>query len=373
MAQRPVDFIGLKTQQQRLGNRIPEAIQKVLEHGRYIMGPETGELEKQLSRFCGARHVITCASGTDALLMALMAQGVGPGMAVLVPSFTFVATAEVVALLGATPVFVDVDADDFLLDVAGLDTALATAKRQGLTPRGIIPVDLFGQPADYTRINRFAGEHDLFVIGDAAQSFGAALHGARVGALAELTTTSFFPTKPLGCYGDGGALFTDNDALADRLRSLRVHGQGAHKYDNVNIGMNGRLDTLQAAILLEKLSVFAQELRLRDQVAQRYDALLADLVDIPTLREGRTCAWAQYTIKTSGRDRLAAQLKQAGVPTAVYYPIPLHRQTAYRNCPRAPDLSVCEGLSSTVLSLPMHPYLEADTQQEISATIKRLL
>ena len=264
LQQKPVEFIDLKAQQQRLGDRIPRAIQTVLDHGRYIMGPEVYELEQQLARFCGARHVISCASGTDALVMALMARGTGPGDAVFVPAFTFVATAEAVALLGATPVFVDVEPDSFLLDPASLDAALETATRTGLAPKGIIPVDLFGQPCDYAEINAYARERGLFVIADAAQSFGARLDGNRVGTLAEVTATSFFPAKPLGCYGDGGALFTDDDELADRLRSLRVHGKGAHKYDNVHIGINGRLDTIQAAILLEKLP----DIRGRDRPAQ---------------------------------------------------------------------------------------------------------
>ena len=368
-----VEFIDLQAQQRRLGDRIPRAIQKVLDHGRFIMGPEVTELEEQLSGFTGARHVITCASGTDALLMALLARGTGPGDAVFVPSFTFVATAEVVALLGATPVFVDVQADSFLLDPAGLGAALESATRTGLAPKGIIPVDLFGQPADYGEINRFAGEHGLFVIADGAQSFGAELNGNKVGTLAEVTATSFFPAKPLGCYGDGGALFTDDDELAGKLRSLRVHGKGADKYDNVNIGMNGRLDTIQAAILLEKLAVFPEEIDLRNQVADRYGAQLEGSVDVPATSAGRTSVWAQYTIKSTERDAIAEKLKKSSVPTSVYYPRPLHRQTAYRDFPGAPDLSVSERLAATVLSLPMHPYLEQETQSGICNIIRQAL
>ena len=371
MAQQPIAFIDLKAQQRRLGDRIPRAIQRVLDHGQFIMGPEVRELEEKLSEFSGAGHVITCASGTDALLMALMAHGTGPGDAVLVPSFTFVASAEAVALLGATPVFVDVEADSFLLDVTRLDAALATATRSGLNPRGIIPVDLFGQPADYMEINRFAGQHGLFVIGDGAQSFGAQLDGSRVGALTQVTATSFFPAKPLGCYGDGGALFTDDDGLAGTLKSLRVHGKGADKYDNVIIGMNGRLDTIQAAILLEKLAVFPEEIDLRNQVADRYGAMLEGVVDVPVVRTGCTSVWAQYTIKSTGRDAIAQKLKLQGVPTAVYYPRPLHRQTAYGSYPIAPDLSVSERLATTVLSLPMHPYLQAETQTGICAAVRQ--
>ena len=368
-----VEFIDLKAQQRRLGDRIPRAIQKVLDHGRFIMGPEVAELEERLSGFCGARHVITCASGTDALLMALMAQGTGPGDAVVIPSFTFVATAEAVALLGAAPVFADVQADSFLLDPAGLGAALETATRAGLAPKGIIPVDLFGQPADYMQINRFAGQHGLFVIGDGAQSFGAESDGNRVGTLAQVTATSFFPAKPLGCYGDGGALFTDDDVLASKLKSLRVHGKGAHKYDNVNIGMNGRLDTIQAAILLEKLAVFPEEINLRNRVAERYGAMLGDIVDVPVVRSGCTSVWAQYTIKTCERDAVSGKLRQKGIPSAVYYPRPLHRQTAYNDYPCGSGLGVSERLSSVVLSLPMHPYLEEEAQTAICTATRQAI
>lgn len=368
--QKPIAFTDLKTQQHRLGKRIPEAIQRVLDHGQYIMGPEVQELEERLADFCGARHVIACDSGTDALLMALMAHDVGPGDAVFVPSFSFVSAAEVVALLGATPIFVDVDADCFLLDVTSLKQALTEPARHKLTPRGIIPVDLFGQPADYEQINSLAREQGLFVVADAAQSFGAKCNGKGVGTLAQMTTTSFFPAKPLGCYGDGGAIFTDDEHIAERLRSLRVHGRGEHKYDNVNVGLNGLLDTLQAAILLEKLSVFADEIERRNQVAERYTTLLADFVTTPQLRRRCTSIWSQYTIKTGGRDAIARVLQQQGVPTAVYYPKPLHLQTAYRSYPRAPDMSVSEQLSSMVLSLPINPYLEQEVQTRISAGIE---
>ena len=373
MEQRPIEFIDLKAQQRRLGDRVAKAIQRVLDHGQYILGPEVQELEQQLSQFTGARHVISCASGTDALIMALLAKGTGPGDAVFVPSFTFVATAEAVALLGATPVFVDVDSAGFLLDMASLDAVLETATRAGLAPKGLIPVDLFGQPCAYGDINRFAREHGLFVIADGAQSFGASLDGNPVGTLAEVTATSFFPAKPLGCYGDGGALFTDDDELADRLRSLRVHGKGAHKYDNALIGINGRLDTIQAAVLLEKLSIFEEEIALRNGVARRYGALLEDLVDVPVIREGRTSVWAQYTIKTDARDAIAQELKRQDIPSAVYYPAPLHRQSAYDSYPCVPDLSVSERSAATVLSLPMHPYLEEGTQNRICDIIRQAL
>lgn len=366
-------FIDLEAQQRRLGGRLTHAIQKVLDHGKYIMGPEVQELEERLAGFCGARHAIACASGTDALLLALMAYGVGPGDAIFVPSFSFAAAAETTALLGALPVFVDVTTDDFLLDLESLKEALSEAAKQGLKPRGVIPVDLFGQPADYDKINPFAEEHELFVVADAAQSFGAELNGAKVGALADVTATSFFPAKPLGCYGDGGALFTDNDDLAGKLRSLRLHGKSVTKYDNVNVGINSRLDTLQAAILLEKLTIFPDEIRRRNQVAEQYATLLKDLVNIPKAREGCVSVWAQYAVKVNNRDVVAEALKREGVPTAVHYPKPLHLQVAYSAGAVAVDLTLSEQLSSVVLSLPMHPYLKRETQAQVSAALRQAL
>ncbi len=366
-------FVDLRAQQQRLGERIPQAIQKILGHGQYIMGPEVRELEEKLAEFTGAGHVISCASGTDALLMALMAHDTGPGDAIFVPSFTFVATAEVVALLGATPVFVDVDTDCFMLDTASLKAAVAESVRCGLRPRGVIPADMFGQPADYMEIKRFAEERGLFVIADGAQGFGAELNGNKVGTLAEITATSFFPAKPLGCYGDGGALFTDNGEIAGRLNSARLHGRGVNQYDAVNVGINGRLDTIQAAILIEKLSVFPEEIIMRNRVADRYASMLENLVDVPAVREGCTSVWAQYTVKTDKRDAISEELKQNGVQTALHYPIPLHRQTAYNGYPRAPDLAVSESLCAQVLSLPMHPYLEEEAQKRICDVIRQAL
>lgn len=368
-----MEFIDLDAQQRRLGGRLTHVMQKVLDHGQYIMGPEVRELEERLAEFCGARHAITCASGTDALLLALMAYGVGPGDAIFVPSFSFVAAAETTALLGATPVFVDVTTDDFLLDLESLKKARSEAAKQGLKPRGVIPVDLFGQPADYSKINPFAEEHELFVIADAAQSFGAELNGTKVGALADVTTTSFFPAKPLGCYGDGGALFTDDDDLASTLRSLRLHGKSVTKYDNANVGINSRLDTLQAAILLEKLTIFPDEIRERNQVAEQYAMLLKDLVNIPKTRAGCVSVWAQYAIKVNNRDVVAATLKQEGVPTAVHYPKPLHLQAAYSTRPVVVDLTLSEQLSSVVLSLPMHPYLKRETQAQVSEALRQAL
>jgi len=367
---RPIAFIDLKVQRARLGKAVDEAVLRVVNHGRYIMGPEVGELEQALAGFCGAGHAIGCSSGTDALLLALMAWDVGPGDAVFVPAFTFAASAEVVALLGATPVFTDVRRDTFNLDIDSLKTAISHATDLGLRPRVIMPVGLFGQPADFDAIAQVASEHDLLVLDDAAQSFGASYKGRKVGTLGDATATSFFPAKPLGCYGDGGAVFTDDEAMAERMRSIRVHGKGEHKYDNARIGLNARLDTIQAAILLEKLKIFPDELEARQTVAARYHAGLEGAVQTPNVIDGATSAWAQYTIVTDRRDELAAALKDAGIPSVVYYPLPLSAQTAYRDFPTAPDgVPNADYLSDHVLSLPMHPYLEEEAQAEIIGAI----
>lgn len=366
-------FIDLAAQQARIRNQLDGAIARVLEHGRYIMGPEVGEFEEKLAAFCGAKHALGCANGTDALSLALMALGVKTGDAVFVPSFTFAATAEVVPFLGATPVFVDVLPDTFNMDVESLKRAIAFAKAEGLTPRCVIPVDLFGLSADYDAIIPVARENGLFVIDDAAQGFGASYHGRTVGALADITTTSFFPAKPLGCYGDGGALTTDNDEYAALISSLRNHGQGADRYDQQRIGMNSRLDTLQAAILIEKLAVFADEIEERQRVAERYSQGLKGRYGVPTVPEGLRSTWAQYTITTKSvaeRDEVISKTKAAGIPTAIYYPIPLHAQVAFREFPRDPNgLPVSDGFADRVISLPMHPYLGAQVQDKIIEAI----
>ncbi|WP_442504230.1 DegT/DnrJ/EryC1/StrS family aminotransferase [Marinivivus vitaminiproducens] len=368
-------FIDLARQRAGICERLDAAIARVLHHGHFIMGPEVDELEERLGLFCGARHVITCANGTDALALALMALRVRTGDAVFVPSFTFAATAEIVPSLGATPVFVDVREDTFTLDPASLERGVAAARRHGLRPAGIIAVDLFGQPAGYDALGPLADAYGMWLVADAAQSFGARLHGRPVGQYGRITTTSFFPAKPLGCFGDGGAVFTDDDRLADVMRSLRVHGKGTDKYDNVRIGMNSRLDTLQAAILLEKLRIFPDEIVARDAVADRYRAGLADLVQAPALAEGATSVWAQYTVRAGDRrDALARDLKAAGVPTAIYYATPLHHQTAYAGFPLADGgLPVSERLAREVLSLPMHPYLEAPVQARIVDAVRHSL
>jgi dTDP-4-amino-4,6-dideoxygalactose transaminase len=370
----PVPFIDLQAQRRRIGPRMEQALARVLAHGAFIMGPEVAELEKRMAAFCRVKHALSCSSGTDALILALMAKGIGRGDAVICPSFTFAATAEVVALLGATPVFADILPDTFNLDPAGIGPAVAAAQSAGLRPRAAIVVDLFGQPADYARLQPALESHRLIVLADGAQSFGAAFQGRRVGSIGEIACTSFFPAKPLGCYGDGGAVFTDDDALAAAMVSLRVHGQGADKYDNVRIGINGRLDTLQAAVLLEKLAIFEDEIALRQRVAARYNELLAGHAIVPAVMPGATSVWAQYTLrfKPGRRDAVAAALKAEGIPTAIYYPKPLHQQTAYRHFPVAGgELPVSDRLAGEVLSLPMHPYLDEATQDRIVAAVKR--
>jgi dTDP-4-amino-4,6-dideoxygalactose transaminase len=375
----PLAFVDLGAQQQRLRTAIDAAISRVLDHGHYIMGPEVAELEQRLATFTGARHALTCGSGTDALMLGLLANGVRPGDVVVVPSFTFVATAEAVALLGAIPLFADVDRSSFLLGPESLTAALRAADRRGLPVVGVIGVDLFGEPADYTALSGVIAGRGLWMIADGAQSFGATDGGPRVGTLAPLTATSFFPAKPLGCYGDGGAVFTDDDTAFDTLVSLRNHGQGEHKYDNVRIGLNGRLDTLQAAVLLAKLTIFEDELRLRHAVAHRYIEGLDGLdVATPAPRAGTRSAWAQFTIRSSDRDTLRRGLEQRGVPTAIYYPTPLHRQPAYGCFPTATDtagdtLVGADAASATVLSLPMHPYLGADGQARIIDAVRDIV
>ena len=367
-------FIDLAAQRRRLGQLVDEAIARVLDHGQYILGPEIAELEGKLATFCGARHVMTCGSGTEALMLVLMAQGIGPGVAALCPSFTFCATAEVVALIGATPVLVDVEEASFNIDPASLKQGIMTAKRLSLRPKAVIPVDLFGLPADHDAIGAIAKDERLFVLDDAAQAFGATYKGRNVGTLAGATATSFFPAKPLGCYGEGGAIFTDDESLLDVLKSLRVHGQGADKYDNVRIGINGRMDSIQAAVLLEKLKIFPDEIIAREAAAKRYAEGLRDVVAVPQTPDGSTSVWAQYTIRIpgGGRDRIAAELKAHGVPTAIHYAKPVHQQAAYRAYPVAANgLPVSERLATEVLSLPMHPYLTGEVQDRIVEEVRR--
>ena len=373
----PVPFIDLAAQRRRLGKSVDEAVSRVLAHCLFINGPEVAQLEAELAAFCGAKHVVTCASGTDALLMVLMAKGVGPGDAVLCPSFTFCATGEAVALTGATPVFVDVDEATFNMDAASLKRGIATAIKLGLKPRAVIPVDLFGQPADHDAIGAIAEAEGLFVLDDAAQGFGASYKGRRIGTSALATATSFFPAKPLGCFGDGGAIFTDDADLAETLRSIRVHGQGSDKYDNVRLGITGRLDTMQAAVLIEKLKIFEEEIAARNKVAARYAQGLGNVVTVPRVASGCTSVWAQYTIRLPegcDRDDFAAKLKAQGIPTAIYYPKSMHQQTAYRDFPVADGgLPVCESLSRDVISLPMHAFLDESTQERVTGAVRGVL
>ncbi|MDP3183270.1 MAG: DegT/DnrJ/EryC1/StrS family aminotransferase [Desulfobaccales bacterium] len=365
-----IDFIDLKAQQQAILPSLCERLQRVLSHGQYIMGPEIGELEDRLAAYVGVKHAVSCSSGTDALLMTLMAYGVGPGDAVFTTPFTFIATAEVIQLLGATPVFVDIDPQTFNLDPQALTETIIGLRKNPLTsslrPKGIIPVDLFGQPADYDGIKATAQEHGLFVLEDAAQSFGATYKGRRACSLTEVAATSFFPAKPLGCYGDGGAIFTDDDQLAEVLKSIRIHGQGTHRYLNVRLGLNGRFDTIQAAILLAKLEVFDREVLARQEVARRYSEALKGAVAVPYVAPQCASVWAQYSVLSDRREVLQQKLKEAGIPTAVYYPLPLHLQDAFAHLGHKPgDFPISEDAAARIFSLPMHPYLSAAQQERI--------
>ncbi|MBP0615391.1 DegT/DnrJ/EryC1/StrS family aminotransferase [Jiella mangrovi] len=370
-----IPLIDLATQRDRIRDKVDRRIAAVLDHGAYVMGPEMRELEAALSAFGGMEHTISCSSGTDALSLPLMAWQIGPGDAVFCPSFTFAATAEVVALLGATPYFVDVDIATFNMDVASLEAAIAEVKAKGdLQPRAIIAVDLFGQAADYPAIRKLADAHGLKLVSDAAQGFGATIDGKMSSHWADVVSTSFFPAKPLGCYGDGGAVQTNDADLAGIMTSLRVHGQNLEdKYDNVRIGMTGRMDTLQAAILLEKLTIFEDEIAARKRIGARYSQKLSGVVTPQALLRDAVSTWAQYTVRLpDGVDRTQMQtkLREAGVPTAIYYPKPLHRQTAYRNYPVARgELPASDALSRDVISLPMHAYLSEDTQDYIVETV----
>jgi dTDP-4-amino-4,6-dideoxygalactose transaminase len=384
-----MQFIDLATQQKRIREKIEANITAVLDHGKYIMGPEIKTLEQRLADYVGVKHAIGCASGTDALLMALMALKVGPGDAVFTSPFTFIATAEVISLLGATPVYVDIDPDTFNIDPAKLEQAVSALKANDsnlhplpitnnplpLIPKAVIGVDIFGLPAEYERIDAVAREHGLFVIEDAAQSFGAELNGKKAGAFGNIACTSFFPAKPLGCYGDGGMCFTDDDGLANIMDSVRVHGKGDHKYDNVRIGINGRLDSLQAAILLAKFDIFPEEIELRQKVADRYSTLLGENspIKVPSIPSGATSAWAQYSILAADENHRAAlqnKLKAAEIPTAIYYPQPLHLQTAFSSLGyQKGDFPISEDCARRIFSLPMHPYLAEEEQIKICKVI----
>jgi len=371
---RPVPFLDLKAQQARIAVDLRRRIDAVLAHCQFILGPEVAELEQALAAFCGAAHCVAVSSGTDALQIALMAEQVGPGDAVFLPAFTYTATAEVPLVLGATPVFVDVDPRTFQIDPAHLAARIATVRAEGrLRPRALIGVDLFGQPADWPALRAIAQREDMFALDDCAQSFGASLHGERLGRAADATAISFFPSKPLGGYGDGGALLTESAARAALYRSLRTHGEGTTRYEVLRTGMNGRLDTLQAAVLLSKLTVFAEELAARERIARLYDVRLGNAVRVPARVPDSTSAWAIYAILLpdgAARDRLQAGLKAAGVPSAIYYPRPLHHQPAYQAAHDGAALPVSEDIATRIMALPIHPELtDADAERVIEAVL----
>ncbi|MDH5542287.1 MAG: DegT/DnrJ/EryC1/StrS family aminotransferase [Nitrospinota bacterium] len=363
-------FVDLSAQQGRIRSDIDRRINAVLEHGQYIMGPEIAELEKALADYLGVKHAISCSSGTDALMMALMALGIGPGDAVITTPFTFIATAEAVSLVGATPVFADIDPRTFNIDPAKIKGGIEYAKKSGLIPKGIITVDLFGLPAEYESIEAIAKEESLFLIEDACQGFGGEYRGKKLCGFGDFAATSFFPAKPLGCYGDGGALFTNDDKLAHIAKSLRIHGTGDSQYDNVRVGINGRMDSIQAAILLSKLDIFKDEVEARHRVAAKYTEGLKGVVETPFLPDGMRSGWAQYSVLSDKRDKIRGQLQKEGIPTAVYYPKPLHLQGAYATLGLSKgDFPVSENAASRIFSLPMHPYLG---DKEIESVVKAI-
>lgn len=370
-----MQFIDLGAQRAKINDRLKAAIDRVVEGGRYILGPEVAEFEQKLAAYVGVKHVVACANGTDALLLPLYASGIGPGDAVFVPSFTFAATAEVVALAKAEPVFVDVDPVTYNIDIASLEAAIAMVRKEGrLSPKAIIPVDLFGLAADYDALTAIAERERLLIIEDAAQSIGGSANGKMCGAFGDVAGTSFYPAKPLGCYGDGGAMFTNDAAFAEKLRSFAFHGKGETQYDNIHVGINSRLDTLQAAILIEKLAILEEEMEARRKVAARYAEGLGDVVTASRNPGDGRCAWAQYAIETPKRDGLKAHLQEKGIPSVIYYVKPLHAQAAYSHYPRTPDgLKVSEELPGRILCLPMHPYLSEDDQDRIIETIRNYI
>ena len=369
-----ISFIDLAAQQKRIQKNIFKAIKLVLEKNQYILGSEVQILEQALSKFSGTKYSITCGNGTDAILLSLMALNVRKGDVVLCPSFSFAATAEVIPLVGAIPMFVDVDYNTFNIDIKSLSRCIEYLKEKKLNVVGLISVDLFGKPADYDKIKKITKKNDLWLISDAAQSFGAIYKNSSICKHADITTTSFFPSKPLGCYGDGGAVFTSNKTLAEKVHSLRFHGKGKDKYDNERIGLNSRLDTIQAAILLEKLKIFPNEILLRQNIAENYNNALKRYFDVPVINDNCKSVWAQYTLKTKdnvNREKIIEFLKGKNIPTMIYYPKPIHKQKAYKEYLRDPrGLLFSEDLSKKVFSLPMHPYLGLKEQKHI---IKSLL
>jgi len=364
-----MDFIDLKAQQRNIRDKIEKRIQSILDHGKYIMGPEVYELEEKLADYTGSKYCISCSSGTDALLIPLMAKGIGPGDAVITTPFSYIATAEVISLLGAEPVFVDIYPDTFNINPSEIENAIDYAKRKGLNPRAIIPVDLFGLPARYRLIQKVAKEYDLFILEDAAQGFGGSIRQKNAGSFGNVAATSFFPAKPLGCYGDGGAIFTDDEDLALIMKSIRIHGSGSDKYENIRIGLNGRLDTFQAAILLEKLNIFDQELILRNDVATNYTKNIEPGLQTPFIPKEYSSSWAQYSLIAKSdlkRSKIMSILKKSNIPSMIYYRIPLHLQVVFEYLGYAKgDFPISEKISSKIFSIPMHPYLTKNQQDKV--------
>lgn len=373
-ASSPLPFIDLQAQRSLISDQIDAAMRRVLDHGAFIMGPEVAEVESQLAERTGAAHCLTCASGTDALILPLMAADIGPGDAVLVPSFTFTSSAEVVALRGATPVFIDVDPITFNMDPDGLKTGMKAAEQAGVKVKAIMTVDLFGQPVDFDPIRDIADQHGLWILDDAAQAFGATYKGSPLGTLGRVTGTSFYPSKPLSCYGDGGAILTNDTELYERMKCVRVHGNGGGSAEAKCLGLTARFDSIQAAVLLEKLKIFDGECEQRNIVAQRYSDGLSDVVQTPQLIDGVTSVWAQYTLVSDRRDSIVETLAAEGIPTALFYPRPLHVQGPYQSYPVAGNgLPVTDRLAEQVVSLPMHPYLEGDAQARIITAVRAAL
>ena len=368
-----MDFIDLKAQQSRIREKIDKRIQSVLDHGKYIMGPEVFELEEKLSKYVGMRYCISCSSGTDALLIPLMANGIGPGDAVITTPFTYIATAEVISLLGAEPVFVDIYDSTYNMDPNQIEEAIKHAENKGLNTRAIIPVDLFGLPARHRIISELAKVHNLFILEDAAQGFGGEIRGQKAGSFGDVASTSFFPAKPLGCYGDGGAIFTNDEELAKKVRSIRVHGSGSDKYENVRLGINGRLDTLQAAILLEKLSIFNDELKMRNKVADYYSKNITASLKKPFIPKGYYSSWAQYSLLShseSERSKIMSIFSNKSIPSMIYYKLPLHLQTVMKRLGyKKGDFPISEKISKHIFSIPMHPYLNKEKQNKIIETL----
>lgn len=369
-----MQFIDLHKQYERIEENVQRRMKAVYEHKRFISGPEVAELEAELKEYTGVKHVIACASGTDALTIPLMSKNLRKEDAIFVPSFTFFASAESVTLAGGTPIFVDSDPNTFNMDPNNLEKQIQKVQKEGiLNPTGIIPVDLFGLPANHQEIRRIADKYNLFVLEDAAQGFGGEIGRKKAASFGDIASTSFFPAKPLGCYGDGGAIFTNDDAAAELMRSIHVHGQGIDKYDNVRIGLNSRLDTIQAAVLLEKLKIFDEEVERRNERAAAYSRQLKDVLEIPKVPRNYRSSWAQYTVKAQNRaqrEQIIDALKDKGIPAMIYYRIPIHKSTAYYETNRETVLPVCEHLSDTVFSLPMHPYLEQKEIRDICNTVK---